>query len=250
MKKKTAVRAALAALAVLAALTLATALSGCQTKVVTAAAGTQPDTVTTVGTGEALATPDQALVDLGVTVQNPDAKAAMNAAAISSKAVLTAIEKAGVAKDDIQTTQVMLDPQYSSGPGSSGAPKITGYQATVNFHVTIRKLADAGKVIEAATTAGANVSNGPQFVMSASNPKRNVALAKAVEDARSRAETMAKAVGKQVGNVVTMTEQTAPQTPGLLFDMTAKSSAAGAQVPVQPGQLTTSAQATVTFELR
>src|SRR2546423_13423183 len=62
------------------------------------------DTVTVVGEGTQNATPDNALINLGVSVRKGTAGGAVNAANVEMTALLKAVRGQGVQDVDIQTT--------------------------------------------------------------------------------------------------------------------------------------------------
>src|SRR5437660_12864879 len=73
------------------------------------------DTITVVGEGTQNATPDNALISLGVSVRRPTAADAMNSANAEMTALLKAIKGQGVVDADIQTTGISIyqDQQYN-----------------------------------------------------------------------------------------------------------------------------------------
>src|SRR6202171_2964508 len=66
------------------------------------------DTVTVVGEGTQNATPDNALISLGVSARRPTAGDALNTANVEMTALLKAIKGQGVLDVDIQTTGISL----------------------------------------------------------------------------------------------------------------------------------------------
>src|SRR5438045_9321270 len=73
------------------------------------------DTITVVGEGTQNATPDNALISLGVSARRPTAADAMNTANAEMTALLKAIKGQGVLDADIQTTGIPIyqDQQYN-----------------------------------------------------------------------------------------------------------------------------------------
>src|SRR5438309_9982072 len=74
------------------------------------------DTVTVVGEGTQNATPDNALISLGVSVRRGTAGDALSAANIEMTSLLNGVKGQGVADADIQTTGLSIyqDTQYGS----------------------------------------------------------------------------------------------------------------------------------------
>ena len=117
----------------------------------TASSGTS---ITVTGNGTVNATPDRASFDFGVTTQASTAAAALSRNSDQARAIVAALEKAGIDANDIQTTDVSLWPQ-TRGNGT----EIVGYTASNSVNVTA-PLARAGSVVDAAVGAGANNVNG------------------------------------------------------------------------------------------
>ena len=235
--------------ALLIVTTALVALSGCTTKVVSAPASTgQLNTATASGSGKVSAAPDQATMSFGVTKQAADAKSALDQASKAAAQVSDAVKKAGVADQDIQTQGVNVYPQYNN-PTNGGKPTITGYQATINVAVKVRDLAKLGDLITAANKAGADSVSGPTFAIAEDSPYRDLATAKAVADAKRSAEAMAKAAGRALGPVVSISSTGISSLPVPLGAASAMDSAQ-ANVPIQPGQLDVTSNVMVVFELK
>src|SRR5713101_4193664 len=103
------------------------------------------DTVTVVGEGSQNATPDNALISMGVSVRRGTAGDAMNAANVEMTALLNAIKGQGVQDVDIQTTGLSIyqDQQY----------QVIGYRAGNSVNVKIHHIVNVGTVIAAAQKA-------------------------------------------------------------------------------------------------
>jgi hypothetical protein len=228
---------------------LALALTGCQTKVVTAPGQEVLNTVTAVGEGKQSAAPDRAEMSFGATAQGTDAKKVLAEASKKSDGIVAAIKKAGIASDDIQTAGVNLYPEYDYNRGK--VPRIIGYQASIQVRVTMKDITKVGDVINAASDAGATDMNGPSFTLSEDSDARASAIEKAIADAKARAEVMAKAAGKTVGDVVSISES-GISVPIIYKDaVRASADMAGAAAPeIQPGTLDITASVTVVFELK
>lgn len=194
------------------------------------------DTVTTVGHGVITLVPDGATVTAGVHTQSANAADALAQNAKQMNAVVAALEAAG--GRDLQTQQVSLYPQS----GADGA--VTGYVADNSVAASIA-LAKAGALVDAAVGAGANTVGGPTLSASDRDARYREALGKAVDDARAKADALAKAGGFGVGLVSTVTEQSAEPQP--VFAAVAARSAA---TPVEPGTQEVTADVTVTFRIR
>ena len=197
--------------ALLAALALAlVALAGCG-EATTTPAGAAANTVTASGTGTTQAAPDTAEMSFGVTTTSSNAKSALDEASKSAEQIASAVKKQGIADEDIQTQDVSVYPQTVD---QNGKQVITGYQASLSVRVKVRDISKLGEIISAANAAGANNISGPTFTIDDPAPARAKAIDEAVADARKSAEAMAKAAGKSVGEVLSMSSSDVGLVPG------------------------------------
>jgi uncharacterized protein YggE len=226
------------------ALVLALGLAGCGTKVVTTNGAAPLNTVTAGGTGKVTAPPDMAEMYFGASFVADDAKTALGQASKAAEDITAAVKNAGVAAEDIQTANVNVYPEQS---GDGQSIQITGYRASIQVRVKLRDLEAVGSVITAASEAGANEIGGPTFTLSNDSSARNDAIELAIDDARTRAEVMAKAAGKSLGEIISVSEANV-SIPPVYYDLAAKTAAES--VPIEPGQLDVSSSVTVVFELK
>jgi uncharacterized protein YggE len=242
----------LVAIALGATLALGT-LTGCTTKVVTSP-GAAEDRITATGEGTALSAPDRAILRFGVLKKDADPRKAMSDASDASNGLSAALKKAGIAEKDLQTGNISLNPDYSN-PRNNEPPKIVGYSASIDVVAKTPELKKIGDVIVAATDAGAVNVSGISFELAETNPAKYAAAAEAVKDARKRAEAIAKAAGKSVGDVITIgdpqsvsNDYSMNYTKGMYSLDAGYPGAAAAQI--QPGQLREATRVTATFELQ
>jgi uncharacterized protein YggE len=157
--------------------------------------------ITVVGTGSANVTPDRASFTFGTVSQARTASAALAASSQAVDRVVAALRNAGVARADIQTSEVSLSPRMNDTGDT-----IVGYTATNSVTANTRRLAEAGAVIDAAVGAGANQVYGPNLIASDQNAAYRSSLRAAVAEARTKAETLANASGLTLGRMTAITE--------------------------------------------
>jgi uncharacterized protein YggE len=197
-----------------------------------------PDTVTTLGHGVITVAPDEATVTAGVHTQAASASAALAENAKLMTKAIAALKAAG--GQDLQTQQVSLYPQ------TSPEGQVTSYVAD-NSVSAKTKIADAGALIDAAVGAGANTVSGPTLSVSDRDARYRDALGKAVQDARLKAEALAKAGGFGVGPISSVTEQSGGGvTPVFASGAVAKDAA----TPIEPGTADITGDVSVTFRIR
>jgi uncharacterized protein YggE len=125
--------------------------------------------------------------------------------------------------------------------------RIDGYTANNSVLVTIHGVSSAGKVLDAASNAGANQVYGPTLSRSDEDELQAKALREAVGDAQKKAEALAAAAGVSLGRVTAITEGfSGGAEPYYAGDLRlAKSSDA----PIEPGTQDTRATVSVTFAI-
>jgi uncharacterized protein YggE len=166
-----------------------------------------PRRIVVSGDASAEAAPDRASFTAGVQAEARGARDALRAASGTMTQVLAALEAAGVAKADLQTSELSVDPLWDDGDGGQRQPQVRGYMASNLVTVRSRDLAALGALIDAASEAGANRFMGLSFDLADPAAQEAEARAAAVAEARARAEQLASAAGVRLGPVLSITEQ-------------------------------------------
>jgi uncharacterized protein YggE len=145
--------------------------------------------------GRADTRPDQARFTAGVQTIGADAGEASARDNAAMNNVVTALERLGIKRDDLQTESLTLSRiDYGPNRGRFEANDIVG--------VRVRDLRRAGEAIAAATQAGANILSGPSLTLSDPEKAGRSAYAAAYRAARARAEAYASAAGLRVARVL------------------------------------------------
>lgn len=181
-------------------LALATPLLA-QTAEVRPISGTRLDVV---ATGQVTRTPDIVLINAGISTQAPTATEAIRANAAKMEALRAALRRAGIADRDVQTSSVQLNAQYRHTRET--VPEFLGYRAGHTLVVRFRDAANAGRILDALVTAGANEINGPTFQVSAADAALDEARTRALTVARARADLYARSLGMRVARILGVSE--------------------------------------------
>jgi uncharacterized protein YggE len=200
------------------------------------AADTSSGGITVLGTGSANVTPDRASFAFGAVSQAATANAALTASSQSVARVIAALKKAGVAQADIQTSDVSLSPRMNDNGNA-----IVGYTASNTVTANVRKIGDAGDIVDAAVGAGANQVYGPNLLASDQDAAYRNALKAAVAEARTKAETLATAANSTLGKITAIVEG------GGAMPMPIAVGAKDSSVPIEPGTQKIEAAVSVTF---
>ena len=252
MLKRTAV--AVGVIGLLAALVLAGAwLWGQGTSPAEAQSSTgQPtyspsEIITVVGQGSVRVQPDIVQVTIGVDTTADTVSQAVADNEETMTAVLAALEKAGIAEKDIQTTNYSIQLDNSQVPvpeaGSSATPAKPVYRVSNMVNVTVRDLESVGDVLDAAIAAGANNIWGISFSLSDPSAAQADARVKAVDDAKARAQTLAELNGVKLGPVMSVSEIVSggPVPLAATYESAAKGGA------ISPGELEITYQVQVSY---
>jgi uncharacterized protein len=209
------------------------------------AANRERNTLIVRGQGEVSARPDVAYTTVGVITEGKRAQDASQANAAGTQRVMEALRKQGIAEKDIQTSNYSVQPRYENRPNRE--PVIVGYQVSNQVRATVRDLTKVGPVIDAALEAGANNIYGVSFGLQDRARFTADALTEAVQEARRKADTLARAAGVRILGIAQIQEGTTARLPIVQEQM--EFAARAAATPISPGELTVNAAVTITFNI-
>ncbi len=197
--------------------------------------------VTVVGSGEVQGVPDALTAGVAMEAIAPDVTGAMNQSGERQQAVIDALVDAGIAREDISTTQVSLQPQF----GAEGT-EIIGYRASNSIDVKIRDLGTASQALALIVSTGGDATrlNSVDYSIEDDSQLIQDARARAFEDAKNRAEQYAQLSGSDLGNVISISE-----SPGSTPPSPMPRGEAAMAVPLEPGRQTVGFSVTVIWEL-
>lgn len=208
--------------------------------------GASQRTLSVGGTGRVSAAPDVADVSMGVVSEAATAREALTANNAAMAKLRETITGLGIADKDVQTTGINLSPRYSQPPQprpgqlapqqQDTTPRIVGYSVTNSVRVTARDLAKLGQILDAVVTAGANQMHGISFRVEASEAKLDEARAKAVADAKRKAEQLCELTGTTLGQPLQINESGGALPPPRPMAMMGRAMMAAESVPVAPGE--------------
>ena len=237
------------------------------------------DGVTVTGEAVRRVSPESAEFLLEIVTSAPAAAQALRDNQMRTAQVVNAIGPLGVQPTEIQTVsfqvynlypplrQVLtgfagMQPQIGAAgfaphaAGGAGQPEYQAYdvqfgsyQARNTLRVTVREAGRAGEVADAAARSGAVLLGG--FCLRAVDEAgaRRGALEAAGRDARSKAEALASAAGKQLGDTIAIAEEIVASNGTYMALRAAMPFAFGAGAPQTAGELEYYARVTARFGL-
>lgn len=200
------------------------------------------------GHGQVKAAPDQVQITAGVSTSAPTAAQALTANTARMKNVFEALRKLGVPEKNIQTINFSVSPQYTGG-NNNERPKLTGYQVSNDVSVLLEDVGKLGTALDALVTSGANQMNGINFSIRDTTAMLARARADAIADAKTRAETYAKAAGVSLGPIQSIREGGTVEPPRPMYRVM-NMAAAERSVPVAAGEESVAADVSVVWEIR
>jgi len=226
----------------LAVLVLALALAACE-----GFAPTAPRTLTVSGSGTIYLTPDMAYIYIGVHTDNSDIAQAVNLNNAQAQTLVNALKNAGVAAEDIQTSNFSV---YSSQKIDPEKGQYDGYSYTVDntVYVTVRDLTTLGSLLRAAVAAGANTINSISFDVSDKTAAMAQARQKAMDNASALAGELAQTAEVKLGEIQSISYS--DYYPSYYGMGGGGATAPNASVPIQPGQQQITVTVSVTYRIR
>ena len=215
---------------------------------------TKGDPFVVTGEGKVFVTPDIAKITVGIQENGSSLKSVQDDVNKKSKALTDAIEKLGVDKKDVKTTSYNVYPQYDYLTSTTN--RITGYQVSTNYEITVRDFEKVNDILVAATAAGANTIGNVSFDINEETKKAKLQEARelAVSEAKAKAEGLSKAAGITLGKVINVSEnQTTPEIRPLYAPQATDTTSLKAEAPtanVTPGETEISVTVSLAYEVR
>ncbi len=194
--------------------------------------------------------PDMATMTFGVETNAATAQEAQRENSLKMNAVIDALKASGISKDDIQTSNFNLSPVYEwkDDPArKSQTQTLVGYRCSNSVIVKLKDISKVGTTIDAATTAGATNVYGISFGLQNPDAYRPTVLAAAVNDARAKADIMAKAAGYSVTGVQKMSNGYTSVQPIRAEAGSMVKGLADMAVPIEAGTVTISATVSIDY---
>ncbi len=210
--------------------------------------------ITVSNTAENEIPADMVEISLGIETIAKDAKTSQEQNAEIATAIMTALNRLGLGKDEIETGQYSVYPRQDWDQTTSRS-KITGYSTTNMIIVKTSRIDIAGAIIDAGAQAGANRVNNVQFTLSkaAEETAKTAALKMATEGAKGKAQAIADGLGVKLLGVASVNEANVYFPPmymrGYETAMALDKAEAVAMPPIEAGDLTVTATVNVVYNI-
>ena len=200
------------------------------------------------GTGRVSVEADVADLRLGVVLDRATVEEARRDAATAMAAVVEAVLAAGVARRDVRTTLLSVQPRFEYRDGNP--PRLTGYELANVVEVVVRDLARLGDVVDGTLAAGATSMDSLTFRVADPSAAEREARVRAMAEARARADVLAESAGLAIDGVTGIVEGTPAGPPHPFAKADRMLAASDAATPVEAGATEIAVTVTVTYRTR
>ncbi|HEY96993.1 MAG TPA: SIMPL domain-containing protein [Dehalococcoidia bacterium] len=205
------------------------------------------------GNGKVYASPDIAILSLGIEVQEETVALAQANASEAMNKVIDTLKNQGVADEDIQTQQFNISKisEWKVVYGEGEKEVITGYRVTNIVSVKVRDINKVGVIIDAVAAAGGDLTriDSIGFTVDDPTPYYEEARAQAVEYAKAKAEQLAELSGVELGKPSYISESTYYSSPNYYRGDMSFDAIPAAETSISPGELEISATVQIAFAI-
>lgn len=192
--------------------------------------------------------PDTATFSTGVETKAATATQALRDNSRQAKIMIDKLKSLGIADKDIQTTGISLNADYQYDRASK-INRFVGYRVSNQVRATVRDIGKLGTILDAlVSSGGATNLSGPYFSIDDDNAIKQLARERALANGKKQAENYAKASGYSGVRVLSIAEGISNNAPGPM-PATRMMAMQDESVPVAPGQVGTSVNLNITYEM-
>lgn len=189
---------------------------------------------------------------IGVISLSEKADTALVENSMRMQSVVNGLISAGLTRSEYETGHFTIHPTYTpypKDPSPDWKPSINGYEVSNSILVYTNKLESAGKLIDAANKAGANNIDNIRFILSDPHVYWNEAITAATINALNDAKAVADAADVKLVKLLSISlENPNISNPRDSTMFATKAFNAGA-VPIEPGDVSITANVSVTYEI-
>lgn len=188
------------------------------------------------------ATPDQAIITLGVQTENIDPKLAQQENSQTISEIVSTLRTLGIAEENIKTSDYRIDPQYKYVDGKE---IFQNYKLQHMLQIKTNDIEKVGAIVDSAVKQGANSISNVRFTLSNSDAYYNQALSLALSKAYQKARTLTGAINTRLNPIPIHIEELPVTTPPIVYQTSSFSKAS--TTPLMPGELLITATVRVTY---
>lgn len=206
------------------------------------------NTITISGEGKIFATPDIGLITLGVVSQASTVAPAQKDNTDKMNKIIKAMKNLGTEEKDLKTTSYNIYPRYNY---ERGTQTIIGYEVNQPLEIKIRNLDKVGDILGKAAELGANQVGSLTFTFDDPEKLNQDARAKAIANAKEKADALANILGVKLVRIINFTESSYIPPIPYSAERTLGMGGGGASTPdIQTGQNQVTSNVTIVYEIQ
>jgi uncharacterized protein YggE len=245
-------------LAILLLITLIVVMAGCDSFTTPARTGTgslvsgQNTGIWVTGEGKVTVVPDVAVLNVGVEAQADTVSQAQDDATAAMNSVKSELDARGIEDKDIKTQYFSIYPVRNYNV-DKGGEELVGYRVTNMLTVKVRKVEEAGTIIDAVARAGGNFIriDNISFTVDDPVPHQKEAREEALNDAKDKAKQIADKAGLRLGDPTYINETSSyyPSPVPYAYEMTVPMLGGGG-TSISPGETTITVYVQVSYAIK
>ncbi len=209
---------------------------------------TKNDLFTVDGVGEATGIPKTAQFTVGVIETAATVEQAQNKVNASINKIINELKRLGISDKKIKTINYNVSPNIDY---TKETQQTTGYTVNALLEVQLDDASKANQAVDVATKNGANIVNGVTFVLSDADRERleKEARAKAIKDAKEKAQELSREVGLKIGRVISVNVN--PEPSPIMYQTAISSEGRGGMdtsTKLQPGENVIRVTVSISYE--
>ena len=216
----------------------------------------EPPMITVTGQAEVRVPPDEVVFTLAVENVDKDMVAASKRTDDSVKQILAIARKHNVKPEDVQTSQITIQPKYNTDDlpyESRDKVKrvLVGYEVSKTVGIRLREISRFDDLLADVLKAGITRLSNLEFRDSQIRKHRDEARRMAIRAAQEKAKLLAGEIGQSIGPAYSIAENTAEYRANATYQnvSTTEPTASESESAIAPGSISVTAQVTVRFRL-
>jgi uncharacterized protein YggE len=206
------------------------------------------NTISISGEGKVLSKPDIGQVDLSVISNAKTVAVAQKDNTDKMNKITQSMKDLGIKEEDLKTASYNIYPQYQYTAGRS---LIIGYEVSQTLEVKIRDLEKVGAILGKAAELGANQVGSLTFTFDDPEKLNAQARQEAIDNAKEKAQDLAKSLGVSLGKVVSFSESSSGMPTPIYYakELSSGMGGGGAAPDVQTGQNEVNVIVNIAYEI-
>ncbi|MDP1722141.1 MAG: SIMPL domain-containing protein [Candidatus Gottesmanbacteria bacterium] len=208
-------------------------------------------TVTVVGEAKSKLKSEIASFSAGVNAINDDKEKAVTEVNSKVNAIIESVKSFGIKSADVKTQNLNIYQNQESYYEDNRQKQRPGQWSVSNsVEIKLHDVDRAQALADLLAKSGANNVYGPNFALDEDSTASDALFTDAVENAKTKAANVARAAGRKLGAILSVTEGVSATGPITLLRMEGGGGGGGGGGGLEPGTGTISKSVTVIFELR